>query len=67
MIVLKLIEYCKINCLSILFGGSAFDKKMALHAIRQGVEAGIFCRTGFRILQRKCGTKVLRIIYLFFQ
>lgn len=46
MVVLKLIEYCKSNCLSILFGGSAFDKKMALHAIRQGVEAGIFLPNG---------------------
>ncbi|ASL85608.1 MULTISPECIES: macro domain-containing protein [Serratia] len=46
MVVLELIEYCKDNCLSILFGGSAFDKKMALHSIRQGVEAGIFLPNG---------------------
>lgn len=46
MVVLKLIEYCRSNCLSILFGGSAFDKKMALHAIRQGIEAGIFLPNG---------------------
>ncbi|HBR9899869.1 macro domain-containing protein [Raoultella ornithinolytica] len=45
-VVLKLIEHCKINRLSILFGGSSFDKKMALHSIRQGVETGIFLPSG---------------------
>lgn len=46
IVVLKLIEYCKLNKLSVLFGGTAFDKKMALHAIRQGVKSGIFLPSG---------------------
>ncbi|MBG2913080.1 MULTISPECIES: macro domain-containing protein [Morganellaceae] len=45
-VILKLIEHCKINRLSILFGGSFFDKKMALHSIKQGVETGIFLPSG---------------------
>lgn len=67
MVVLELIDYCKINCRSILFGGSAFDKKMALHAMKKGIETGVFCRAEFHILLRECVTKVLRKIYLFFQ
>ncbi|ENR0228611.1 macro domain-containing protein [Enterobacter roggenkampii] len=46
VVILKLIEYCKANSLSILFGGSAFDKKMALHSIKQGVKSGIFLPSG---------------------
>ncbi|MEC5317579.1 macro domain-containing protein [Brenneria populi subsp. brevivirga] len=46
MVVLELIDYCKINCLSILFGGSAFDKKMSIHAMKQGIKTGVFLPNG---------------------
>jgi len=45
-VVKQLIHYCQVNDLRVLFGGSAFDKKMASFAIDQGVRAGVFLPSG---------------------
>lgn len=45
-VVNQLINYCKDNNYSILFGGSAFDKRMALLAIKKGVKTGVFLPSG---------------------
>lgn len=44
--VKKLVDYCQLNRLSILFGSSAFDKKMAFEAAKKGVLVGVFMPTG---------------------
>jgi O-acetyl-ADP-ribose deacetylase (regulator of RNase III) len=45
-VVNEFISYCKVNNHSILFGGSAFDKRMASIAIKKGIEAGVFLPSG---------------------
>lgn len=45
-IVDKLIDYCMDNNHSVLFGGTAFDKRMASLAVKQGVETGVFLPSG---------------------
>ncbi|WP_336928868.1 type II toxin-antitoxin system antitoxin DNA ADP-ribosyl glycohydrolase DarG [Vibrio cholerae] len=42
----KLIKYCEVNNHSVLFGGSAFDKRMALVAMKKGVKTGVFLPSG---------------------
>ncbi|OBT29323.1 hypothetical protein A9263_04500 [Vibrio cyclitrophicus] len=44
--VLRLISYCQDNSYSILFGGSAFDKKMANFSMKQGIITGVFLPSG---------------------
>jgi len=44
-LVKKLVAYCEKNHLSILFGSSAFDKKMAFEAIKKGLDVGMFMPT----------------------
>jgi O-acetyl-ADP-ribose deacetylase (regulator of RNase III) len=44
--IYSIVNYCKKNCLSILFGSTAFDKKTALGASEQGVKAGVFLPSG---------------------
>lgn len=45
-IVMEIIEYCRRRNLRVLFGGSAFDKRMALYSLEKGVRAGIFLPSG---------------------
>lgn len=45
-VVYEFINYCKDNNYSILFGGSAFDKRMASLAMRKGIETGVFLPSG---------------------
>lgn len=45
-VVNKLINYCEVNNHSVLFGGSAFDKRMALVAMKKGVKTGVFLPSG---------------------
>ncbi|WP_413505721.1 macro domain-containing protein [Photobacterium phosphoreum] len=45
-IVIELIDYCQIKNLRILFGGSAFDKKMASISMSKGIRTGVFLPSG---------------------
>ena len=45
-VVNELINYCEINKHSVLFGGSAFDKRMALVAMKKGVKTGVLLPSG---------------------
>lgn len=45
-VVNDLIDYFKVKNNSILFGGSAFDKKMASLAMKKGIETGVFLPSG---------------------
>ncbi|PSU68342.1 hypothetical protein C9J20_05195 [Photobacterium phosphoreum] len=45
-IVNELINYCEANNYSVLFGGSVFDKRMALLAMNKGIETGVFLPSG---------------------
>ena len=45
-VVNELINYCEVNNHSVLFGGSAFDKRMALVAMKKGVKTGVFLPSG---------------------
>lgn len=45
-LVTKLVNYCEFNRLSILFGSSVFDKKMAFEATKRGITVGVFMPTG---------------------
>ena len=45
-IVMELVDYCQIKSLSILFGGSAFDKKMASISMSKGISTGVFLPSG---------------------
>lgn len=42
----NLLNYCENNRLSILFGSSVFDKKMAIEAIKKGISVGVFMPAG---------------------
>lgn len=44
-LVKKLVDHCGDCHLSILFGCSAFDKKMAFEATKKGIEVGVFMPT----------------------
>lgn len=56
-VVDKLIHYGFINNYSILFGGSAFDKRMASFAMKQGIETGVFLPSGISISAKKMRNK----------
>lgn len=56
-IVMKLVDYCQIKGLSILFGGSAFDKKMAFISMRKGISTGVFLPSGIFNSAEKMRTK----------
>jgi hypothetical protein len=45
-IVTGLVDHCQIKGLSILFGGSAFDKKMAAISMNKGISTGVFLPSG---------------------
>lgn len=45
-VIEKLIDYCKINGYSVLFGGTAFDKKTAFSAMKKGIKTGVFLPNG---------------------
>lgn len=45
-IVMELVDFCQMKSLSILFGGSAFDKKMASISMNKGIRTGVFLPTG---------------------
>lgn len=45
-VVNELINYCEVNNHSVLFGGSAFEKRMALVAMKKGVKTGVFLPSG---------------------
>ena len=45
-IVMGLVDYCQIKGLSILFGGSAFDKKVAAISMSKGISTGVFLPSG---------------------
>lgn len=45
-VVNELINYCEVNNYSVLFGGSSFDKRMALVAMKKGVETGVLLPSG---------------------
>ncbi|NJA04793.1 macro domain-containing protein [Methylococcaceae bacterium WWC4] len=55
-IVLELINYCKSYSLSILFGGSAFDKKTAIISADYGIKTGVFLPTGILESAKKLTT-----------
>lgn len=42
----EFVDYCEVNSLSILFGGSAFDKKMASISMKKGISTGVFLPSG---------------------
>ncbi len=44
-LVKKLVDYCHNLHFSILFGSSAFDKKMAFEATKKGIDVGVFMPT----------------------
>lgn len=56
-VVNKLINYCKTKNLSILFGGSAFDKRMASLAMQMGIKTGVFLPSGIYISAKKMRDK----------
>ena len=56
-IVMALINYCKSNSLSILFGGSAFDKKTAIISADYDIKTGVFLPTGILESAKKLTTK----------
>ena len=56
-VVKKLIDYCQINDHSILFGSSAFDKKMASLAMKKGICVGVFLPCGISDSAEKMRTK----------
>lgn len=45
-LVKKLVNHCGEHRLSILFGSSVFDKKMAFEASKKGITVGVFMPTG---------------------
>lgn len=45
MMMEKLVDYCADNHLSVLFGSSAFEKKMAFAATKRGIDVGVFMPT----------------------
>ncbi|ARU28767.1 macro domain-containing protein [Cellvibrio sp. PSBB006] len=45
-VVSEIINYCEANNYSVLFGGSAFDKRMATLALKKGLETGVFLPSG---------------------
>lgn len=45
-VVNELIKYCKKKNYSLLFGGSAFDKRMASLSMKKGIETGVFLPSG---------------------
>lgn len=45
-IINNFVDYCQINGFSILFGGSAFDKKMATICLNKGITTGVFLPSG---------------------
>lgn len=45
-VVNELINYCENNNHSVLFGGSSFDKRMALLAMKKGIKTGVFLPSG---------------------
>ncbi|MGE6289975.1 macro domain-containing protein [Aeromonas media] len=45
MVMEKLVNYCSDNHLSVLFGSSAFEKKMAFAATKRGIDVGVFMPT----------------------
>lgn len=49
----SLINYISRKGLSILFGGTASDKKFALHAVDKGVKSGVFLPSGILSSARK--------------
>lgn len=44
--IVRFVDYCEVNGLSILFGGSAFDKKMASISMKKGIVTGVFLPSG---------------------
>jgi O-acetyl-ADP-ribose deacetylase (regulator of RNase III) len=44
--IVEFVDYCEVNGLSILFGGSAFDKKMASISMKKGIITGVFLPSG---------------------
>lgn len=57
LIVRQLINYCHINGCTVLFGGTAFDKKMAFSAMEKGIETGVFLPSGIFISAKKMNDK----------
>jgi len=45
-VIAKFIEHCRINDISILFGGTSFDKQMAAFSIKKGIKSGVFLPSG---------------------
>lgn len=64
-----LIDHCKLNNYSILFGGSAFDKRMAVISMSKGIETGIFLPSGIyssaeRMRDKGVGVRHISILSL---
>lgn len=57
-LVKKLVNYCEENRFSILFGSSAFDKKMAFEATKKGITVGVFLPTGIFQSAKKANSNV---------
>lgn len=52
-VIIDLINYCKKNNLFMLFGGTAFDKNVALNLASEGREVGVFLPAGIYISAEK--------------
>lgn len=57
-LVKKLVSYCEEHRFSILFGSSAFDKKMAFEATKKGINVGVFLPTGIFQSAKKANSNV---------
>ncbi|WP_210517623.1 macro domain-containing protein [Pantoea ananatis] len=44
--IMRLLDFCESKKLSILFGGSSFDKKVAFYSLKKGVKTGMFLPCG---------------------
>jgi O-acetyl-ADP-ribose deacetylase (regulator of RNase III) len=65
-IIFDLIERCKLDSKSILFGGSAFDKNAALKASQDNINSGVFLPSGIlnsvRTIQKKKNINKLTLL-----
>jgi O-acetyl-ADP-ribose deacetylase (regulator of RNase III) len=57
-LVKKLVHYCEAHSFSILFGSSAFDKKMAFEATKKGLNVGVFLPTSIFNSAKKANVNV---------
>nr|WP_324259027.1 macro domain-containing protein [Cellvibrio fontiphilus] len=65
-IIFDLIDWCKLNDKSVLFGGGAFDKNAALKASQENLNAGVFLPSGIlssvRTIQKRKNINKLTLL-----